>query len=126
MIDCTTLIKNESPAIGVCGEADDSLSMLTCEEVAGYVNQTQQTCLSNGKVGGICDVHTQCQRESWLSGTYDEILLWHLFTMHNFGSCFTNSLLVLRESCLEGKCWEGRDCESLLVTSHHNTETTVL
>ncbi|KAK7744745.1 hypothetical protein SLS62_010047 [Diatrype stigma] len=50
--DCTTLVSHNSGAIGVCGEVDNDSTQLTCEEVANYGNQIQQTCLSNGKAGG--------------------------------------------------------------------------
>lgn len=49
-IGCPTLVKNDYAEIGACGEVDDSLSAPNCEEMAGDVNQAQQTWLSNVNV----------------------------------------------------------------------------
>ncbi|KAI0183160.1 hypothetical protein EV127DRAFT_414427 [Xylaria flabelliformis] len=54
--DCTTLVNADGGKIGVCGEVDDDSSELSCKEVADYANQVQQTCMSNGNVGGTFTV----------------------------------------------------------------------
>ncbi|KAI1746442.1 hypothetical protein F4782DRAFT_544252 [Xylaria castorea] len=54
--DCTTLVNADGGKIGVCGEKDDDDSQLSCEQVADYANQVQQTCMSNGKSGGTFTV----------------------------------------------------------------------
>ena len=54
--DCTTLRKKNSAAVGVCGEEDDDDTALTCKEIANYANQVQQTCVRNGKIGGMFTV----------------------------------------------------------------------
>ncbi|KAI8631825.1 hypothetical protein F5Y19DRAFT_376967 [Xylariaceae sp. FL1651] len=54
--DCTTVVTQDSGAIGVCGEKDDESSTLTCEQVADYATQVQTTCLKNGKAGGTFTV----------------------------------------------------------------------
>ncbi|KAI1755918.1 hypothetical protein F4782DRAFT_538309 [Xylaria castorea] len=52
--DCTTLVTQKGGAIGICGETNTGI---TCSEVADYANQVQQTCLSNGKVGGTFTIN---------------------------------------------------------------------
>lgn len=48
--ECTTLVKEKTAAISVCGGEDDKNSALLCKDVADYANQIQQTCL-NGPAG---------------------------------------------------------------------------
>ncbi|KAI3325927.1 hypothetical protein HD806DRAFT_532582 [Xylariaceae sp. AK1471] len=54
--DCTTVVTQDSGAIGVCGEKDDDGSTLTCQQVADYATQVQTTCEKNGEAGGTFTV----------------------------------------------------------------------
>ncbi|KAF2136927.1 uncharacterized protein K452DRAFT_312739 [Aplosporella prunicola CBS 121167] len=45
---CTTQVSHKEAAISMCG----SPGGMSCPEVASLANAIQQTCLSNGRVGG--------------------------------------------------------------------------
>lgn len=47
-LDCTTLVKSGGAAISICGGEEDE----SCADVTNYARQIQQTCLSDGLVGG--------------------------------------------------------------------------
>jgi hypothetical protein len=51
--DFTTLVKLNSAANGICEAVDDGSDAPTCEQVAAWASQVQQTCQSNGLVGGM-------------------------------------------------------------------------
>ncbi|KAI9039673.1 uncharacterized protein KD926_009143 [Aspergillus affinis] len=49
---CTTHATDGSAKIAICGTFDSTARGYNCGAVAGWANAVQQTCLSNGKVGG--------------------------------------------------------------------------
>ncbi|KAL6716085.1 hypothetical protein ACLMJK_005651 [Lecanora helva] len=50
--DCTTLVSHNSAAISICGGTDPEDGGTSCADIAGYANQIQQDCLSDGRAGG--------------------------------------------------------------------------
>lgn len=50
--DCTTLVSHKGAAISICGGTDPEDEGMDCATVAGYANQIQQACLSDGRAGG--------------------------------------------------------------------------
>ncbi|KAL8693811.1 MAG: hypothetical protein Q9224_003685 [Gallowayella concinna] len=49
---CTTLVKQDSAAISICGEENDEDGGPDCAQVIGWAIQIQNACLSDDRVGG--------------------------------------------------------------------------
>ncbi len=70
--DCTTLVSHNSAAIAVCGGVDDDSSATSCEDIARFANEIQQTCKSKGgevRAGGTYTISASKRVEVINSGS---------------------------------------------------------